>query len=90
MPDDFDFDSIIIEDAEQLDESAFQYAEMLLDQSALPEDQKATVQHEINTPLLPFELKDMIDRLKECQPDRIDAGANYNQTDILRKLKECC
>ena len=90
MPDDFDFDSIIIEDAEQLDESAFQYAEMLLDQSALPEDQKATVQHEINNALLPFELKDIIDRLKECQPDRIDAGANYNQTDILRKLRRFC
>lgn len=88
MPDDFDFDSIIIDDnTETIESTAWQYAEMLLDQSALPEDQKVTVQYEINDCQFAFELQDIINRLKECQPDRIDGGGNYGQKDILRKLR---
>lgn len=34
------------------------------------------------------ELSETIEFLKENQIDRIDSGFNYNQTDILKKLKK--
>lgn len=84
---DFDFDSIEIEDPAHIDGGAFEYAETLLDTCALDVDQKQIMQWRINNCSLPFEMEEIINEIKAAQPCRIDGGGNYGQRDILRKLR---
>jgi len=81
-------DDIETESSDMIDESSVEYAERLLDTSSYDEEQRLLIQYDINDCLFASELYEIIRKLRDAQPDRIDGGFNYNQTDIKRKLRQ--
>lgn len=62
------------------------YIEDLIESSTFEPHEKATMTGDLTVIEYTDQARKMIDHLKEHQPDRIDSGANYNQTDINNKL----
>ena len=79
-------DDIKEESTETIDEKAIEYAESLLDNAMIEDNMRLQFQYEINDCLFAYELYEVIKRIKDALPDRIDGGLNYNQTDIKAKL----
>jgi len=79
-------DDIKEESTETIDSKAIEYAESLLDNAMIEDNMRLHFQYEINDCLFTYELYEVIGRIKDALPDRIDGGLNYNQTDIKNKL----
>ena len=64
------------------------YIKDLIERSTLEPMEKANIK--MNMPFIEwnYQAHKLISYLNQHQPDRIDAGQNYSQTDILKKLDE--
>jgi hypothetical protein len=70
------------------DYDMFDYIRSLIDTSTLQPHEKEFLIKNIYSLDWSFQSYRLIEFLKECQPDRIDAGCNYQQTEIKEKIKK--